>query len=244
MAECIRVLIAEDQFIVRTALAYLLGEHAWIKVVGEAANGDETIHQAQRLQPHVLVLDLMMPCKTGIEVLHELRRLAMPVRVIVLTAHEDDDVMLAAFSAGADGFLLKTAPPSELLALIRAVHNNQPSINPSIARKFVRKLQHTVAVSTLLGKLTGREREVLLLVGNGLSDLDISRKLGVSTRTIRNHITQIESKLQLANRTEIALFALRNGLVRLHDVQLKRSFRPTKTSGAPRNRLPSLEHRA
>jgi DNA-binding NarL/FixJ family response regulator len=237
VAECIRVLIAEDQFLVRTALRSLLREQTWIKVVGEAADGEETIILAQRLQPDVLLLDLMMPGKTGVEVLHELHRLDMAVRVVVLTAHDDDDVMMAAFSAGADGFLLKTAPPEELFALIRSVHNNQTVVNPAIANKFVRKMQHTMRVSSLMGKLTSREREVLLLVAYGHNDRDIAHKFGVSTRTIRNHISQVESKLKLRSRIEIALFALRNGLVHLKDIQLKRSFRSSRTPDRAQERL-------
>lgn len=218
MTQRIRVLIAEDYSIVRAALGCLLRDQDWIEVVGEATDGIQTVAEATTLIPDVLLLDLILPGKMGIEVIRELKMQNLPTRILVLTGVDDDEMMFMAIKTGADGYLLKASPPDVLLQMIRSVYTNGLVLHPSIAHKFVRKFQRVSHLSPLAEELTHREREVLIRVARGLSNDEIAAALHLSSRSIRAYLCRIQQKLRLTTRSDMTLFALRNGLVAWSEV--------------------------
>ncbi len=211
----IRVLIADDHAIVREGLRWLLHTEPDMELVGEAADGVEALLRARSLRPDVIVLDLVMPRMGGIEAIQEIKKEMPNARILVLTSFAEDERLFPAIRAGALGYLLKDSSPQELLRAIRDVHQGQGSMHPIIARKVMRELQRPADRPRTDEPLTAREAEVLSLVAQGLSNQDIADKLVVSERTVRSHISSILSKLHLANRTQAALYALREGLAYL-----------------------------
>ncbi len=211
----IRILIVDDHAIVRKGLRALLEAKSDIEVVGEAANGEEAIQQASLLRPDVILLDLVMPQKDGIEAIGEILHDDPEARILVLTSFADDDKVYAAIKGGAMGYLLKDSRPQELLGAIRAVHEGQLSIMPAIALKLVRELNHDSPEPRTRDPLTPREVVVLRLLAQGLTNQTIAQQLFISDRTVTTHVSNILGKLHLANRTQAALYALKEGLVDL-----------------------------
>ncbi len=164
-------------------------------------------------------MDLMMPRKTGIEAIEEIKRETPEARILVLTSYSDDDKVFAAIKAGAQGYLLKETSTQDLLQAIRDVYHGESSLHPAIARKLIRELNRPSSLPPSDDPLTEREAEVLVLVARGLSNQDIADKLIISERTVRTHVSNILGKLHLANRTQAALYALKEGLTRLDDAQ-------------------------
>ncbi len=219
MSETIRVLIAEDHTVVRGGLCALLEGVDGIEVVAEAADGVEAVLKTRAIKPDVILMDLMMPRKTGIEAIEEIKRENPSARILVLTSYSDDDKVFAAIKAGALGYLLKETSTQDLLQAIRDVYNGESSLHPAIARKLIRELNRPSTLPPSDEPLTEREAEVLVLVARGLSNQDIADKLVISERTVRTHVSNILGKLHLANRTQAALYALKEGLTSLDDVQ-------------------------
>jgi NarL family two-component system response regulator LiaR len=215
VTETIRVLIVDDHAVVREGLRALIDVEPGMELVGEAADGVEAVHSARSLEPDVILLDLVMPRKSGIEAIGEIKAENPDARVLVLTSFAEDDKVFPAIKAGALGYLLKDSTPRELLQAIRDVHQGQPSMHPSIARKLMRELQRPSDLPPTDEPLTEREVEVLTLLARGLSNREIGDALFISERTVRTHVSNILSKLHLANRTQAALYALREGLARL-----------------------------
>jgi NarL family two-component system response regulator LiaR len=216
VADDIRVLIADDHAVVRIGLRALLLSEPGIHVIGEAADGIAAVEQARALRPDVLLLDLSMPGKDGLQVIEELAETAPAVRTLVLTSFAEDEQVLRAIRAGALGYLLKESGPQELLAAIRNVAHGESSLHPAVARRVLRELAHPSAPAAE-DALTEREIEVLRLVAHGLSNKDIAARLNLSERTVRSHVSTILGKLQLSSRTQAALYALRTGLAQLTD---------------------------
>ena len=212
MSASVRILIAEDHAIVRGGLRALLEVKPGLNVVGEAADGVEAVRKARSLQPDVILMDLEMPHKDGIEAIREIRRENRRARILVLTSFADDDKVFSAIRAGALGYLLKDSSPEELVRAIRDVHRGESSLHPSIARKLIRELHQSPGRPPGEEPLTERESEVLRLVARGLSNREIANKLGISERTAGTHVSNILGKLHLANRTRAALYALQEGL--------------------------------
>ncbi len=208
----IRVLIADDHAIVREGLRSLLETEPGMELVGEAADGGEAVAKARALQPDVILLDLMMPRLDGLAALGEIRREQPDARILVLTSFTEDEKVFAAIKRGALGYLLKDSSPQELLDAIREVARGEPALHPTIARKVLRELSRPPELPPTPDPLTARELEVLRLVAQGLSNQEIAERLAVSERTARTHVSQILTKLHLANRTQAALYALREGL--------------------------------
>lgn len=219
MSETIRVLIAEDHTVVRGGLCALLEDVDGIDVVAEAADGVEAVLKTRAVKPDVILMDLMMPRKTGIEAIEEIKHENPNARILVLTSYSDDDKVFAAIKAGALGYLLKETSTKDLLQAIRDVYNGESSLHPAIARKLIRELNRPSTLPPSDEPLTEREAEVLVLVARGLSNQDIADKLVISERTVRTHVSNILGKLHLANRTQAALYALKEGLTSLDDVQ-------------------------
>jgi NarL family two-component system response regulator LiaR len=212
---CIRVLIADDHAVVREGLRALIISEPGIEVVGEAANGVEAVRLAHSLQPDVILLDLVMPQMGGLEAITEIKQANPEARILVLTSFAEDDKVFPAIKAGALGYLMKDLLPYELLQAIRDTYRGESSLHPAIARKLVQELNRPSNLPPASEPLTERELEVLKLVAQGLSNQEIADKLAIGERTARTHVVNILSKLHLANRTQAALYALREGLAKL-----------------------------
>ena len=217
MSEAIRILAADDHAVVLEGLRALIDTESGMTLVGEASDGAEAVEKAQTLEPDVVLLDLVMPKKSGIEAISEIRGVAPDARILVLTSFAEDDKVFPAIKAGAQGYLLKDTSPGQLLRAIREVYRGEPSMHPTIARKLMLELQRTTELPPTEEPLTEREAEVLSLVAQGLTNQEIADRLYVSERTVRTHVSNILSKLHLANRTQAALYALRKGLANLDE---------------------------
>ena len=215
MSEQIRVLIADDHAVVREGLRTLIGTEPGIQVVGEAENGAEAVRKAHSLQPDVILLDMVMPHKDGLAAINEIMAEDSQAHILVLTSFSHDDKVFPAIKAGALGYLLKNASPQALLNAIRDVHRGEPTMSPDIARKLMREMRRSSDLPPTEEPLTGRELDVLRLLAQGLTNQEIAESLTIGVGTVRTHVSNILSKLHLANRTQAALFALREGLAPL-----------------------------
>jgi NarL family two-component system response regulator LiaR len=214
-AKSIRILIAEDHAVVREGLRLLIDSEPGMEVVGQAVDGVEAVQAARFLQPDVILLDLVMPRKNGIEAIKEIRRENPKARILVLTSFAEDDKVFPAIKAGALGYLLKDSTPQELLHAISETYQGESSLHPVIARKLIRELHEPSVLPPAGEALTEREVEVLRFVAQGLPNQEIAEKLILSERTVRTHVGNILNKLHLANRTQAALYAVREGLAKL-----------------------------
>jgi NarL family two-component system response regulator LiaR len=215
MVQKIRILIADDHAIVREGLRALLATEPELELVAEASDGVEAVEKTRVCQPDVILLDMMMPRKDGLGAITDIIRENPEARILVLTSFAEDEKVFPAIKAGALGYLLKDSSPQELLSAIRNVYQGEASLHPTIARKLMRELNAPPALPPTNDPLTEREVEVLRLVAQGLSNDDIADKLVVSERTVRTHVSHILDKLHLANRTQMALYAVREGIARL-----------------------------
>lgn len=212
----IRILIADDHAVVREGLRYLIDLQPNMMVVGEAVDGVEVVEMARKLAPDVILMDMVMPGQSGLESIQRLTLENNPAQILVLSSFAEDEQIFPAIKAGASGYLLKDSSPRQLIAAIRDVHQGESSLHPTIARKLIGELSApSEDVSTSSELLTVREVEVLKLVAQGYANQDIADKLAVSDRTIAKHVSSILGKLHLTNRTQAALYALREGLATL-----------------------------
>ena len=217
MNEKIRILIADDHAIVRRGLRTLIGSEDGMEVIGEAADGIEAVEQAEELDPDVILLDMMMPRQDGVEAIRQIRQHNPEARILVITSFAEDDKVFPAIKEGALGYLLKDSSPEQLLQAIYDVYKGESSLHPAIALKLIRELNQPSDLPPTQDPLTEREVDVLRLVARGLTNQEIAEALVISERTVANHIGNILSKLHLANRTQAALYALREGLASLDD---------------------------
>ena len=210
----IRILIVDDQAIVRKGICALLAEVEDIQVVGEAGGGQEAVEQAKALEPDVILMDLVMPGMDGIEATRQIAQ-GEGARVLVLTSFAGDDKVFPAIKAGALGYLLKDSEPADLLRAIRQVHSGEPSLESSIARRVLQEMQRLSKHPPTPDPLTDRELEVLRLVAKGLTNREVAEQLVVTEATVRSHVSNILGKLHLANRVQATLYALQEGLASL-----------------------------
>jgi len=218
MTESIRILIVDDHAIVREGLRALIDTKPDMEIVGEAADGIGAVLKARSLQPDIILLDLVMPRKDGIAAIREIKQENPNARILVLTSFAEDERVFPAIKAGALGYLLKDSSPQELLHAIRDVYQGRSSLHPTIALKLIRELSRPSDLPPTEEPLTEREVEVLRLVAQGLTNQEIAEKLVISERTVGTHVSNILQKLHLANRTQAALYALREGLASLNTV--------------------------
>ena len=215
MSQTISVLIVDDHTIVRKGIRALLAEIAGLEVVGEAADGQEAIVQAARLNPDVILMDLGMPRMDGIEATRLIKTRQPESRILVMTSFATDDKVLPAIKAGAQGYLLKESAPDDLVQAIQQIYRGESSLHPVIARKVLQEIAHPPDLDPTPDPLTEREVTVLRLVAQGWGNREIAERLHISDPTVRTHVSNIMSKLYLANRVQAALYALREGLVSL-----------------------------
>jgi DNA-binding NarL/FixJ family response regulator len=212
----LRVLVVDEHDLFRTGLRNLLEEEG-VNVVGEAENGENAIRLASDLAPDVVIMDLNMPGAGGVETTRRLSSLAPLSRVVVLTISADDDDVMNAVMAGACGYLLKDSSIQELIAGIRAASEGESLISPQIAAKVLQRLRaqskDADAAETIRAELSDRELEVLKLIANGKDNAQIARELFISPKTVKNHISNILMKLQIENRIQAAVYAVRSGIV-------------------------------
>jgi DNA-binding NarL/FixJ family response regulator len=212
-----RVLIADDQALVRAGFRKLLESAPDVEVVGEAADGREAVDQARRLRPSLVLMDIRMPRLDGIEATRRLTGDGEGVRVLILTTFGLDDYVYEALRAGASGFMLKDAPPEELLAAVEVVARGDALIAPAVTRsvieEFVRRSPAPGPPPPVLDGLTEREREVLELLARGLSNAEIADRLVVSPGTVKTHVAHVLSKLDLRDRVQAVILAYEAGLI-------------------------------
>jgi NarL family two-component system response regulator LiaR len=211
----IRVLVVDDHAIVRRGIRALLAEIEDIEVIGEASDGQEAMAQAEALRPDVILMDLVMPGVDGIEVTRHITADEDGPPILVLTSFAGDDKVFPAIKAGALGYLLKDSEPAELVEAIHQVHRGEPSLPPSIAQKLLKELRRPSARPPTPDPLTDREMEVLRMVAKGLTNPEIAERLAITEATVRTHVSNILSKLHLANRVQATLYALQEGITSL-----------------------------
>ena len=213
-----RVLIADDDDLMRAGLVELLSGEPEIEIVGEASTGREAVERTRRLDPDVVLMDVRMPDLDGIEATRELMRAAPSARVLILTTFEQDDYVFGALRAGASGFLLKRTRPEELIAAVHTIARGDSLLSPSVTRRVIDRMAQQpmpeLADDSKLDALTRREREVLELVARGLSNREIATELVVEESTVRTHVKRIQTKLELRDRVQIVLFAYETGVNR------------------------------
>ncbi|MGD2205963.1 MAG: response regulator transcription factor [Anaerolineae bacterium] len=214
----IRLVLADDHAVVRKGIREFLEEETGeprIEVVAEAADGDEAIALVAEHQPDVAVLDIQMPSMTGIEATRRIKADHPDVRVLVLTAYDDDPYIFALLQAGASGYVLKTADSSELVHAVRTVHRGESALNPIVAQKVVQQLTSSrpLDAQATIEALTDREIEVLRLVAKGMTNKAVGQQLGISDRTVQGHLANIYGKLHVNSRTEAVTKALKQGWI-------------------------------
>jgi two-component system, NarL family, response regulator LiaR len=217
MSEIIRVLIVDDHPVVRRGIKSLLGEEEDIQVVGEAVNGKDALEKVGALLPDVVLMDLVMPEMGGIEAIEKITAAYSKVRILVMTSFAADDKVFPSIKAGALGYLLKDSDPEDLIRMIRQVYRGELSIHPSIARKVIQELNRPPQEPLTPSPLTERELEILQLLAQGVENKQIAMRLVVREATVRTHVSNILGKLQLANRVQATLYALRTGLASLDE---------------------------
>jgi NarL family two-component system response regulator LiaR len=210
-AVIIKVLIADDHPVVRQGLRTFLELQDDVEIAGEAASGAEAVALAGRLRPDVVLLDLVMPGMEGTEAIHGIRAASPSTRVLVLTTFSDDERVLRSVRAGAAGYLLKDVRPPDLVEAVRTVHRGEAVLHPSVAGKLMREVARPPRCQAV-ESLSERELEVLRLLATGASNQEIAATLVLSSKTVKTHVSSILAKLQVADRTQAALYAVREGL--------------------------------
>ena len=219
MSENIRVLVVDDHTVVRDGLIALLSAEPGMEIVGSGADGIEAVRLTKELKPDVILLDLVMPRMDGVQAIQEIKRDSPEARILVLTSFAENHQVFSAIKSGAIGSLMKDTSSDDLIQAIRDTYHNKPALQPEIARRLMLDIQSQEEGTTSEGALTLREIEILQQVALGKTNQEIADELVLSERTVRTHITNILAKLQLTNRTQAALYALREGIAHINYVK-------------------------
>jgi len=212
----IRIVLADDHAVVRKGIYDFLQEDGDIQVIAQAGDGQKVKELILELQPDVAILDVRMPHATGIEVTRWIREQALPVRVLILTAYDDDPFIVAALQAGANGYVLKNAEAEQIIAAVHAVYRGELALAPDVAQKLIAHVVEAPNESLqTIDPITDREREVLQLAATGLTNRGIGLKLSISDRTVQGHLASTYAKLQVNSRTEAVTKALNLGFIHL-----------------------------
>lgn len=215
----ITILIVDDHALLRQGIKKVIDLESDLAVIGEAADGEEAIKLALQLKPDVVLLDVNMPKKNGLEVTKELRQLAPDVKIVLLTIHDDENYVIEVVKAGATGYLLKDIEPGMLIKAIRSVYSGESFIYPTFARRlfYDASNEKKSEISRARGHdtLTMRELEVLQLIGQGLSNQEMAQRLFLSEKTVKNHLTNIFRKIGVSDRTQAVIYAIKNKIVQV-----------------------------
>ncbi|WP_430788930.1 response regulator [Actinoplanes sp. G11-F43] len=213
-----RVVVVDDQTLVRASFSVLIGTAPGLTVVGEAGDGVTAVEVVARERPDVVLMDIRMPRLNGIDATQRIVAAHSDVKVLILTTYDLDEYVYAALRAGASGFLLKDAPPADLLTAIQVIADGDALLAPRVTRRLIREFAERPEpqrdLPPALSGITDREREVLLLVAHGLSNTEIAERLQISTATAKTHVARMLTKLDARNRIELVILAYRSGLVR------------------------------
>ncbi len=213
MVDVIRVLICDDHAVVRQGLTTFLELQDGIEIAGQAVDGQEAVAKAAALRPDVILMDLVMPKVDGIEAIRRIRAADDAAKIIVLTSFAEDSQIFPAIRAGAVGYLMKDVSPQDLAKAIRMARDGESLLHPDVTRRLMDEVAHPTNVAQEgLGRLTAREVEVLDLIARGRSNKEIARDLVLSEKTVKTHVSNVLQKLNLDDRTQAALFAVRHGL--------------------------------
>ncbi len=212
----INVMIADDHSLIREGLKQLLEFDGTIKVVCEASNGVECLDKLHMYHPDVLLLDINMPEMNGIEVLKKMKEDQSQVKVLILTVHNETDYLMKAVDIGVDGYILKDSESQELKKAIKAVKDGENYIQPSLIPALNNQLVNRDTDKDKISSLTNRELEVLVQVANGMFNKEIAMNLNISERTVKNHISNIFKKIDVSDRTQAAVFAIKNNIIKLY----------------------------
>lgn len=211
----INVMISDDHMLMREGIRQLLEFDGSIKVVAEAANGVECLEKVVSVKPDVLLLDINMPKKNGIEVLEEIKKNKIDTKVLILTVHNEVEYLVRAVDIGVEGYILKDAESAELKSAIYHIIEGENYIQPSLIPALNNRLVNRDSDKAKIDSLTNREREVLVHVANGMFNKEIALNLNISERTVKNHISNIFKKINVNDRTQAAVFAIKNNLIKL-----------------------------
>ena len=211
----IKVMITDDHIMIREGIRQILEFDGEIEVIAEANDGVECLSLLEKQLPEVLLLDINMPNKNGIEVLQEIRNQKLPVKVLILTVHNEVEYLVKAVDIGVDGYLLKNSGSAELMKAIKAVLNGESYIQPDLIPILNSRLVTRNDNKEKIDSLTKREVEVLRLVAIGMFNKEIGEQMNISERTVKNHISSIFKKIEVADRTQAAVFAIKNNLVEI-----------------------------
>lgn len=211
----IKVMIADDHILMREGIRQLLEFDGSIEVISEANDGVECLEQLEIIHPDVLLLDINMPKKNGIEVLQEIKQKKIDVKVLILTVHEEVEYLSKAVDIGVNGYILKDSESAELKKAIQTVFNGESYIQPKLIPALNRKLIAQDIDKEKIESLTSRELEVLIQVANGMFNKEIANSLNISERTVKNHISNIFKKIDVSDRTQAAVFAIKNDIIKL-----------------------------
>lgn len=211
----IKVMLADDHNLMREGIRQLLEFDGTIEIVGETNDGEECLVALRSLRPHVLLLDINMPKKNGIEVLEEIKREKIDVKVLILTVHNEIEYLIKAVDIGVDGYILKDSESAELKRAINAVMAGENYIQASLIPALNNRLANRDIDKDKIDYLTGRELEVLIQVANGMFNKEIATNLNISERTVKNHISNIFKKIDVSDRTQAAVFAIKNNIIKL-----------------------------
>ncbi len=212
----IRVMLADDHVLIREGIRQLLEFEGDITVIDEANDGEECLNKLENVKPDILLLDVNMPKKNGVEVLSEIKKRKYDVKVLLLTVHNEVEYLLKAVDIGVDGYILKDSESAELKRAISVIMSGESYIQPSLVPALNNRLLSRDVDKDKISLLTKRELEVLVQVANGMFNKEIATALNISERTVKNHISNIFKKIDVADRTQAAVFAIKNDLIKLY----------------------------